>query len=97
LDETNQQIHEPKRTKSFDEEEDDDDDLSQLIDHRRTKQISSQNSSITISSQNSNTTISSQITIDGKQRKPTVRKPTARKLSATQQKPIAYVCFFFFK
>ncbi len=80
MDEINQQIHEPKRTKSFDED-DDDDDLSQLIDHRRTKKILSQNS---------NTTISSQITIDGKQ-----RKPTARKLSASQQKPIAYVFKYF--
>jgi len=88
LDEINQQIHEPKRTKSFDEDDDDDDDLSQLIDHRRTKKILSQNS---------NTTISSQITIDDKQRKPTVRKPTARKLSASQQKPIAYVYLFFFQ
>ncbi len=77
LDETNQQIHESKRTKSFND--DDDDELSQFLDHRREKQNSSQKT---------NTTISSQSTIDGEQRKPTVRKPTVRNLTGSQQKPI---------
>jgi len=78
MDETNQDIHESKRTKSFDDN--DDDELSQLLDHRYNKRNSSQNS---------NTTSLSQSTTDGKQRKTTVRKPTARKLSGTQPKPIA--------
>jgi hypothetical protein len=81
FDETNQQIHESKRPKSFDEDDDDDDDneLSQFLDHRRTKQYSSQHN---------NTTMSSQTTNDSKQRKATARKPTARKLNTSQQQPI---------
>jgi hypothetical protein len=76
FDETNQQIHESKRPKSFDEDDDDDDDneLSQFLDHRRTK--------------HNNTTMSSQTTNDSNQRKATARKPTARKLNTSQQQPI---------
>jgi hypothetical protein len=74
-------INESKRTKSFDDE---DDELSQLIDHRRTRRVSSQNS---------NTNILSQVTNDGEPRKPTVRKPTVRKLSTNQRKPSALVFF----
>jgi hypothetical protein len=61
LDETNQQSHGSKRTKSFDEEDDDEGELSQLLDHRRTKQISSQ---ITNNGEQRKPTV----------RKPTVRK-----------------------
>ncbi|CAF0992993.1 unnamed protein product [Rotaria sp. Silwood1] len=78
LNETNQQNHESKRTKSFDIDDNDEDELSQFLDHRCNRKISSQNNT---------TTISSQITIDSDQRKPTARKPTVRKLSTNQQKP----------
>ena len=76
-DELNQHINESKRTRSFDD--DDDDDFCDLLDRRRAKQTASQNN---------NTTISSQSTTGNKQRKPTARKPTIRKLSASQQKTI---------
>lgn len=69
LDEMNQHDHDSKRTKSSDEDED---ELSQLLDHRRTKQILSQ----------------SVINDDDQERKPSIRKPTARKLSSTQQRPL---------
>ncbi len=83
LDEIDGPINQSKRTKSFDNDEDDDDDeISQLIDHRYNR---------TISSQNSNTNILSQVTNDDKPRKPTVRKPTVRKLSTNQCKPSALV------
>ncbi|CAF0800305.1 unnamed protein product [Rotaria sordida] len=85
LNETNQQNHESKRTKSFDNDDDDDDndndELSQFLDYRCNKKLSSQNDNTTISSQTTTTT-------DGEERKPTVRKPTVRKLSINQQKPI---------
>jgi hypothetical protein len=80
-DETNQQIHESKRTKSFDDDDDDDNELSELLDWRRTKQVLSQNSTL------------SQVTNNDEQKKPTVRKPTVRKLSNNQRKSSAYVHF----
>ncbi|CAF1090438.1 unnamed protein product [Adineta ricciae] len=53
------------------DEDEDEDELSQLLDHRHTKRIFSQ----------------SAINDDDEERKPPVRKPTARKLSSTQQRP----------
>ncbi|CAF1422857.1 unnamed protein product [Rotaria magnacalcarata] len=73
--EANKKVQESKRTKSFDEE-DADDELSQFLDHRCSKKLLSQAV---------DTTTSSQSSIDGEPRKPTLRKPTARKLSNNQQ------------
>ncbi|UJR37880.1 hypothetical protein I4U23_030570 [Adineta vaga] len=67
----NETIHESKRTKSFDEDED---ELSQLLDHRRLKQILSQP---TINNDNDD---------DVEEIRPSIRKPTVRKLNNTQQR-----------
>ncbi|CAF4642030.1 unnamed protein product [Rotaria socialis] len=75
--EANKKIQESKRAKSFDED-DADDELSQFLDHRCSKKLLSQTA---------DTTASSQSSIDGEPRKPTLRKPTARKLSNNQPNP----------
>ena len=71
LDEMDEHNYDSKRAKSSDDDDEDEDELSQLLDHRHTKQIFSQSS----------------INDDNEERKPPIRKPTARKLSSTQQRP----------
>lgn len=83
MDETN---HESKRTKSSDEDEE---ELSQFLDHRLSKQSLSQDSNTTVSFRSQ--------TDSGEQNKSTVRKPTFRKLSTSQQKSTQYVLVVFFK
>lgn len=78
LNEIEQESRHSKRPKSFDDDDDEDEEeIFELIDHRRHRSKSSQISNTSISSQGN------------EQRKPTVRKPTARKLSSSQHQPSA--------
>ena len=79
LNEIEQESRNSKRPKSFDDDnpDDDEEEIFELIDHRRHRSKSSQISNTSISSQSS------------EQRKATVRKPTARKFSTSQQKSSA--------
>lgn len=76
LNEIEQESRDSKRPKSFDDD-DDEEDIFELIDHRRHRSKSSQISNTSISSQSN------------EPKKGTVRKPTARKLSTSQQKSSA--------